>query len=302
MTDAPAGWLARLALMGTGHAGSDYLDFIVRSGYETPAVAALARALGQHALTVRLDHLQPSSVASRVAAHLAQDGWSTAVAPGGDCPVIRLVGHTWESLLTSLGPSHRANVRRRLKQLGAAFDMRFTRVAADDERRVALTALAGWHRQRFERCGGSTAFMTPELCAFHDEATRAALDAGWLRMYLLRLDETPAAVMYGFMYDRQFYFYQHGFDERYGRYSVGLVLMAQTIRAAIDEGAETFDLLWGTESYKALWTQERRQLQQIHLFSPRFSGRLHRRAMQARRHIGTLARRVLRPREAARGA
>ena len=43
--------------------------------------------------------------------------------------------------------------------------------------------------------------------------------------------------MYGFFYNRQFYFYQHGFDDRYSRHSIGLVLMALTLRAAIDEGA-----------------------------------------------------------------
>ena len=55
-------------------------------------------------------------------------------------------------------------------------------------------------------------------------------------------------------YGGRFYFYQHGYDERYAAHSVGLVLMALTIRAAIDEGAHEFDMLWGTESYKSLWT------------------------------------------------
>ncbi len=33
--------------------------------------------------------------------------------------------------------------------------------------------------------------------------------------------------------------------------------MALTIRAAIDDGASEFDMLWGTEPYKALWARER---------------------------------------------
>jgi hypothetical protein len=37
-------------------------------------------------------------------------------------------------------------------------------------------------------------------------------------------------VMYGFNYGDRFYFYQHGYDEQFSSLSVGLVLMALTIR------------------------------------------------------------------------
>jgi CelD/BcsL family acetyltransferase involved in cellulose biosynthesis len=116
-------------------------------------------------------------------------------------------------------------------------------------------------------------------------------------MYVLRLNDEIAAVMYGFLYNRRFYFYQHGFDDRYSRHSIGLVLMALTIRAAIDEGADAFDLLWGTEGYKSLWAREARTLRRIHLFPPHAAGRIHRRAVEARRRLGRLARRVLTPGE-----
>ena len=52
------------------------------------------------------------------------------------------------------------------------------------------------------------------------------LESGGLRMYVLRIQGTVAAVMYGFGHNNQFFFYQHGFDSRYQRSSIGLVLMA----------------------------------------------------------------------------
>ena len=78
--------------------------------------------------------------------------------------------------------------------------------------------------------------------------------------------------MYGFSYNGQFYFYQHGFDDRYRNHSIGLVLMALTIRAAIDEGAHTFDMLWGTEPYKWLWASDERKLNQIRAFPAHVGG------------------------------
>ena len=290
-------WFSRLEFLGTGHAGSDYLDLIVRSGREEDAIRAIARFLRARKMTVRLDRLPEASLGAQLAGRLTSDGWVASTAPDGVCPLILLAGHTWDSYLGTLGSAHRANVRRRLRGIEQQFRTRFELVTTETARKSALEALAGFHERRFEGRGGSTAFMTPAVRAFQDEATRRALDRGWLRMYVLRLNEDVAAVMYGFFYDRQFYFYNHGFDDRYSRHSVGLVLMALTIRAAIDEGAQAFDLLWGTEAYKSLWARETRTLRRIHLFPPHAAGRIHRRAVEARRRLGRLARRVLTPGE-----
>jgi CelD/BcsL family acetyltransferase involved in cellulose biosynthesis len=69
--------------------------------------------------------------------------------------------------------------------------------------------------------------------------------------------------------------------------------MALTIRAAIDDGADEFDMLWGVESYKSLWTRESRVLQRAELFPLDVGGTVHRRAVEARRGVSQLARRVL---------
>ena len=282
----------RFEFLGTGHAGSDYLDVIVRIGREHEALRAIARFLTTEKVALRLDHLPVDSLGAQLADCLASEGWVAAVEPAGVCPVITLAGHTWDSYLATLGSAHRANVRRRLRALGQQFQMRFELVTSESERRHALEALGAFHKRRFRADGGSTAFLTPALRAFQDDATRRALDKGWLRMYVLWLNDVPAGVMYGFSYNRQFFFYQHGHDDRYARHSVGLVLMALTIRAAIDEGAQSFDLLWGTEPYKWLWTRQTRTLHRIHLFPPNLSGGIHRLLIGARRQFGRLARRV----------
>ncbi|OFW03806.1 MAG: hypothetical protein A3I61_16275 [Acidobacteria bacterium RIFCSPLOWO2_02_FULL_68_18] len=285
-------WFSRLAFLGTGHAGSDYLDLIVRVGREDAALRALAAFLQTHQMAMRLDHLREASLGARLAERLASDGWATTARPAGLCPVIALAGHTWDSYLATLGSAHRANVRRRLRAIGQQFEMRFEPVTSESGRRDALEALGRFHERRFGADGGSTAFLTPALRAFQEDATRLALAGGWLRMYVLWLNDAPAAVMYGFLHHRQFYFYQHGFDARFSRSSAGLVVMALTIRAALEEGAQTFDLLWGTEPYKSLWTRETHTLAQIDLFQPDVTGRMHQRAVETRRRLGGLARRV----------
>ena len=294
LVSAPLYWFSRLEFLGTGDAGSDYLDVIARRGSEGEAVAAIAEFLKAAQLTVRLRHLPPGSLAIRVADNLAEEGWSASLADDGQCPIVTLAGHTFDSFLGTLGASHRANVRRRLRAfegLGARFD----RITTHAERREMLDRLAAFHAERYAGSGGSTAFSTPAVRAFHEDATRQAMDRGWLRMYALRLDDSVAAVMYGFSRDGRFYFYQHGYDAGQASRSAGLALMAWTIQAAIAEGCSEFDMLWGTEPYKALWARDARQLQRADLFPLRFGGVVQRHAAEARRGVSLVARRVLFP-------
>jgi CelD/BcsL family acetyltransferase involved in cellulose biosynthesis len=272
-----------LDMLGTGDAGSDYLDVITRSGFEAEALDAIERSVVAQGTPLRLTHLASSAAAAGVVSRLERRGWTQVTTPGGISPYIPLAGHTWDSYLATLGASHRANVRRRLRALEQKFDVQFERVTGDHERRDALERLTQYHQSRFD--SGGTAFCTAALCAFHDEATRRFLDRGWLRMFVLRVNGATAAVLYGFLYNRTFYFYQHGFDDSYQQYSIGLVLMALSIRAALEEGAAEFDMLWGTEPYKFLWARHTRELHNVHLFPPHLVGRLHRGLFCARRRL-----------------
>ena len=286
-------WLSRLEFLGTGHAGSDYLDIIVKRGQEPAAVAALVRYLTTVRLALRLDHVRPGSVVARLAERLTSERWDVTASPDGVCPVIPLEGRSFDSYLATLGSSHRANVRRRLRALDQRFEVRFERAGTDAERRDLLRLLVEFHERRFKEAGGSSAFLTPTVRAFQDEATRRTFGRGTLRLYALRLNGAPVAVMYGFLYGDRFYFYQHGFDDSYRDHSVGLALMALTVRAAIDEGAREFDMLWGVEPYKFLWTRESRALERYEIFPVHLGGRMHRRATAAERGARRLARRVL---------
>ena len=290
---SPLYWFSRLEFLGTGEAGSDYLDLIVRRGHEPGAIDALADFMAAQRLTVRLTHLPPGSLAVQLARRLADAGWTTTSSDDGVCPIVKLGGHTFDSFLGSLGASHRANVRRRIRALERQFKVSFTRVTENDERQEMLRLLATFHASRYRERGGSSAFSSPAIRAFHDTATRRALESGWLKMYALRLDGAIAAVMYGFNYGGRFYFYQHGYDGRYSDHSIGLVLMALTVQAAIADGALEFDMLWGAEQYKALWARETCVLQRIELFPLRLGEAMHRHAADARRGVAQLARRLL---------
>lgn len=286
--------LSTVELLGSDDVGSDYLDVIARRGTEEAVASALAERLAEDRLMLDLPRLPAiGAVACRVAERLEQAGWSSARRQPDVCPVITLTGRTFESYLLSLGSEHRYNFRRRRRSLSKAHKVRFAAVESDAERRHALGLLISLHNQRWEVRGGSTAFHSPELLRFHDEVTSALLKRGWLRLFVLWLDDTPAAVLYGVSYRGTFSFYQSGFDPAYSRQSVGLVTMGLAIERACEEQIGVYDFLHGHEAYKSLWTRERRDLIRLEVYPPHTRGLLYRATAEARRLAGRLARRVL---------
>ncbi|MBI1735590.1 MAG: GNAT family N-acetyltransferase [Candidatus Rokubacteria bacterium] len=257
------------AFLGHGTIGSDYLDVIVDDARRDEALRTLAAHL--HASGTRLDLAQVArgdADARALAAELSTRGWRRVELRTEVCPFIRLRGHTWDSYVETLGRAHRGNLRRRLRQARAKFDVTFASAASDEERRSALETLIRLHLARWRDRGVSEAFATPALVAFHDEMTGLARERGWLRLYVLALDTVPVASLYGFSYRGVFSFYQSGFDPAFAKWSVGLITMGLAIEQAIAEGAEEYDLLHGDEPYKFLWAREQRALSRLELYPP----------------------------------
>src|SRR5712671_1363998 len=76
-------WLRRLEFLGTGWAGSDYLDLIVRDGYEFQFADALTDSFRSHGPSVRFDHLPVGAVASILSHGLQKAGWNRESARSG---------------------------------------------------------------------------------------------------------------------------------------------------------------------------------------------------------------------------
>lgn len=276
---------------GTGSVGSDYLDVIVRRGCERDALDALANRLREDRVLLSFPRVRAEGTAAHeLGGRLQHDGWHVQSVNGTVCPYITLAAHTWESYVDSLGREHRANVRRRLRKLQDAFDVRLERAFDDATRRDALQILVDLHTRRWDARGGSTAFHLPALVGFHEDFSRLALERGWLRLYVLRLDGEPAAAIYGLRYGSTFLFYQSGFDPRFAQHAVGLALMGLVIREAIAEGAAEFDMLHGDEPYKFLWAARQRGLHHLELYPPTARGTWSRRITRVARATRAAAR------------
>lgn len=162
-------------------------------------------------------------------------------------PLLEADGMDFDGWLRSRSKNFREQVRRRERKLAKAHALEY-RLSDDPARLDAdFDELVRLHHLRF---GDSSRAFDPPRDALHREFAHRALEGGFLRLWTLELDGRAAAAWLGYRMGGTEWYYQAGRDPELERESVGFVLMAHTIRAALDDGMSAYRLLLGDESYK----------------------------------------------------
>jgi CelD/BcsL family acetyltransferase involved in cellulose biosynthesis len=184
------------------------------------------------------------------------DGWQAVL--GGNVrrresnPVVDIAGLDWEAYLASRSANFRDQVRRRERNLARRHDLRYRLTEDPDRLEADLETFFRLHDARWAIEGSSS--LTAPARRFHREFARLALERGWLRLWTMEVNGDPVAAWYGFRFGNAEWFYQSGRQPAWDRSSVGFVLLAHTLREAINDGMSEYRLLRGPETYKARFT------------------------------------------------
>ncbi|HEY3314161.1 MAG TPA: GNAT family N-acetyltransferase [Bacillota bacterium] len=260
----------RLRLMGAGN--SDYLDLIFARGEEEALARDLTSFLGSHPtwelMTVEeCPGDSPALAAIRQAADEA--GWGSAYLPQEVCPY-RPLPSTWDEFQQDLGKKTRKHLdyyRRRLER-ESNFEIRLVDSGAHVDQ--AMDDFFSLHKQRWWGKGMPGSFALPSVRRFHRDVARRFLDEGRLRLYLAYADDRCVASQYCFRTADGTFYYSGGFDPKWSWAGVGNLVLAHSIRQAIDEGSPAFDFLRGAEDYKYRWTSVDRRNYQFSAVRPGF--------------------------------
>jgi CelD/BcsL family acetyltransferase involved in cellulose biosynthesis len=226
---------------------TDYQDVVARPA-DVPAVAqAFAEWLAaQRTPRVVLEFVQEDSgTLDAVAPVLRTAGYEVGIERLVTSPRVNLP-RTFEKYVQGLGKKERHELRRKLRRLETGRRVAF-RFAGDQERASVLDRFVALHRRSR---GEKAEFMTGETERFFRDAAEVLAGRGWLRLGVLNTDGDDAAVLFSIAYERTFALYNAAYDPALAALSVGIASHAYAIRAAIEEGLVTYDLLRGDEPYK----------------------------------------------------
>lgn len=159
-------------------------------------------------------------------------------------PVLR-AADGFEQFLAQRTPNFRQRVRGCERRLARRYRIRH-RLSDSTTLNADLDDLFRLHEARF----GTDSAFGGRREAFHRAFARCALESGWLRLWILELDERSVAAEYGFRFGGVESFYQSGRDPDLQRESLGMVLLTNAIRRGSDDGVTEFAFLRGNEPYK----------------------------------------------------
>jgi CelD/BcsL family acetyltransferase involved in cellulose biosynthesis len=257
-------WLRQVRFLGAPL--SDFQEILAARGQETACRDAFLSHLSRHSHRWDICDFADQRKGTSLTVGEMPAGLRSLLLHHRICPVIPLDA-SWDKFTARLSKNMRTNVGRRRRQVVKQFKTEYDQ-ATKETLPEALTELFRLHNSRWRKRGVSGAFADAKVQALHRDVAAQLLARGWLRLHRLRLDGETRAAFYCFQLGARVYYYLSGFDLEYGKYSIGNVLMAQTIETAIKDGAREYDLLRGDETYKFNWKAEERETQRLILGRP----------------------------------
>ena len=192
------------------------------------------------------------------------------------CPYIELPS-SFDEYLATLGTSTRYHIRRRLREVekkGGTVNT-FTDPQTIVEK---LDTLVQLHLARWRRDHLPGTFGRPGFVAFLQQVfLNPPAGTSW-HLYELDYEGRSVASLLTFYFGVSALYYQAGWDPAspLAALSPGVVLMAHSVRDAVQHGLQYYEFLRGDEAYKSRWTKTHRSTTTLLLArSPMARGYLH---------------------------
>jgi CelD/BcsL family acetyltransferase involved in cellulose biosynthesis len=132
-------------------------------------------------------------------------------------------------------------------------------------RKAETISLSAW--QHSLGCGFTDTLPTLEGYWFFARS-------GWLRIYVLEVDDQPCAYLLGLLYKKTFYCQRTGYDFAFARYSVGSILTAWTFNSLAASGVHHADLGEGGQEHNRRLGCEEHDEGTVHVYAPTLRGLL----------------------------
>jgi CelD/BcsL family acetyltransferase involved in cellulose biosynthesis len=165
---------------------------------------------------------------------------------------------TFDELLAQRSANLRSQVRRRGRALQRRGDLRLRTVRGPEALGPDLDAFLRIEASGWKADAGTAILGDPRAERLYREFARRAARLDLLRLHLLELDGEAIAGDLSCRLGRTEFLVKTAYADDHASVSPGLVLRAEVLRLAIDEGMTGYDFLGGPDGYKLRWTDELR--------------------------------------------
>lgn len=225
---------------------------------DAAAATRLAEAILAERRPVRFGHIPADGPFARAFLAAASGNGIVLQEPAGGSPVLPL-DPTWTDPLTRFSSRRRSDFRRmqrRAEAMGAVSIAILTPTPEEVpdllERCFAIEA-RGWK----SRTRTALAQNAAQAEFLHRYGALIA-DLGGLRIALLRIGESDAAMQIMIEQGHALWLLKIGYDESFAKASPGMLLLLECIRDAAERGLDRVEFLGKASAWTGFWTQELR--------------------------------------------
>jgi len=253
-----------VSLAGREVVSGDFLDYLSDAGARSEVLPAILNFLWQErsqwALLIVGEVTEDGDLHRAVESFAEAKGLALRRQEERVCPYIELPA-TYDQYLRGLSQKMRYEIRRDTRDVLEKWRARIEVCTEPGQVRDNLNLLIQLHTSHWKSVRKSGNMGRPGFPAFLRQVCSEPPPGAALRLYLLKLDEKPVAALLAFCFRENVLFYQTGWDpdSPIARLSPGMVLVARSIRDAIEQGYRYYDFLRGDETYKSRLTKSFRK-------------------------------------------
>ena len=164
----------------------------------------------------------------------------------------------WESDLATLPKQLKSDQRRQWKRLAELPDPGRFEIVKDPDRQMDLlrwlhTEKSAWLAAHKGSTGGL--FESAEYQDFFFSIVPILAAQGKVMMCRIVSGQDTMAGLLGFIHCDYFAFFMFAYDPKWATFSAGRLIMAKAIEWCFEHRLRTFDMLFGPEEYKTVWSK-----------------------------------------------
>ena len=238
---------------------SEYLDIIVRQGFERQVIDSIVAFLRENREWDRLWLYDIQATSDTLAYLLSALGSEARTSACNQSHYIDTSGD-WTTVKNRLGKTLRSNLDRQIRRFFRHHSCEFRRVERADLLQAALERFVILHQARWQSKGEAGSFALPRFKEFLTDVMRSSIAKGNLRLWTLEVDGEIEAVLLAFFDNGVAHYFQGGFNPAYAKESLGTVMIGLCLKDCVEAtDVREFDFMGGEADYKTHWTKATRE-------------------------------------------
>ena len=254
------------ALRSISNVHTPKYDFIFKLGKEESVQRVLSELREYYKWDlVELDYVNSYSSVLKALCGNSSGGHNFRTVPVMKSPFLETTGG-WEEYYNSLSKKLNKNMdyyeRRASREFGVEMEVINGPLL---DRDVLLEAFriedSGWKGTQ-----GSSIIKNDKVSDFYRDLALSMNRKGWFDLLFLKFGEARVAFDYCLKYDSSYSLLKIGYDEKYGKYSPGMILRKMAIKNVFQQGFRRYDFLGGNDEYKVKMSNRDAIMSRVFIF------------------------------------